>query len=380
MKLLYVTTGLDSGGAQMMLYNLLSRMDRDRFDPAVISLMGQDALGDRIKALGIPVYTIGMKPGIPTPGAVWRLIRLIHQLKPDLIQGWMYHGNLAAQLASSIFTSHRFPVVWSIHYSIDALASDKKMTVALVKFGAYISKSPKQVLFVSQVSKSQHEALGYARENSHVIPNGFDTSRFLPSSVDDRTVLRSELGLPEDCLLIGLAGRYHPMKDHANFVRAAALLLETNPQVRFLMMGQAVTQDNPTLSNLLQELGIHDRVLLLGERQDMPRLLASLDVFTSASAYGEAFPMVVGEAMACEVPCVVTDVGDSSWMVGNTGRVVPPRSPQVLAEAWNELIALGKESRNCLGKAARSRIITEFSLNSIVAQYESLYEQILNQN
>jgi glycosyltransferase involved in cell wall biosynthesis len=380
MKLLYVTTGLDSGGAQMMLYNLLSRMDRDRFDPIVISLMGQGLWGDRIESLGVPVYPIGMKSGLPTPGAIWRLLRLVAQLNPDLIQGWMYHGNLAAQFVSSLFTSFKsrqIPVLWSIHYSIDALALDKKMTIALVKFGAYVSTLPKQVLFVSRVSQSQHEALGYASTNSHVIPNGFDTSRFLPSVIDRKTV-RSELNFSENCVLIGIAGRYHPMKDHANFIQAAALLLETDPQVQFIMMGQGLTDDNPTLRELIQTLGIRDRIHLLGERQDMPRLLASLDVFTSASAYGEAFPMVIGEAMACEVPCVVTDVGDSGWMVGDTGKVVSPRSPEALAEAWKDLIDQSPEARNQLGKSARSRMISECSLNSIVAQYESLYDRILN--
>ncbi len=380
MKLLYVTTGLDSGGAQMMLYNLLSRIDRDRFDPIVISLMGQGLWGDRIESLGVPVYPIGMKSGLPTPRAIWRLLRLIHQLKPDLIQGWMYHGNLAAQFASSLLNYLKrrlIPVVWSIHYSIDALASDKKMTVALVKLGAYVSSSPKQVLFVSRVSQSQHEALGYTRANSQVIPNGFDTSRFLPA-VSDRKTVRSELNLPEHCVLIGLAGRYHPMKDQANFIQAAALLSKSHSQVHFIMMGHGITDDNPTLRNLIQLLGLCDRIHLLGERQDMPSLLASLDIFTSASAYGEAFPMVIGEAMACEVPCVVTDVGDSGWMVGDTGKVVSPRNPQALAEAWSFLIDQGPEARSQLGKAARSRMIAECSLNSIVTQYESLYDRILN--
>lgn len=375
MKLLFLSTGLDAGGAQMMLYNLLSKLDRRRFDPIVVSLMDRDAFGDRIEALGIPVHTLNMQAGKPTLAAIWQLFQTTNQLKPDLIQGWMYHGNLAAQLMSSIY---RFPVVWSVHYSLDALASDKKLTVALIKLGAYLSQLPKQVLFVSRISKSQHEALGYARENSNVIPNGFDIVRYVPSE-NDRRCVRTELNLPEDCLLIGIAGRYHPMKDHANFVRAAAMLSKTTPHVRFLMIGQDLTPDNPALNQLIQELGVHDRIFCLGERQDMPRLLASLDIFTSASAYGEAFPMVIGEAMACGAPCVVTDVGDSSLIVGDTGKVIPPQNSQALATAWNDLIHLDVEDRCRLGKAARSRIVDQFSLDAIVTQYEHLYTQILNQ-
>ncbi|MDZ8184587.1 MAG: glycosyltransferase [Nostoc sp. ChiSLP02] len=376
MKILYIITGLPTGGAEMMLYKLLSQINRKRFEPIVVSLMDRGTLGDRIEALGIPVHTIGMHRGIPTPVHIWRLLRLVSQLQPDAIQGWMYHGNLAA-LFASFFNGLKIPVFWSIHYSIDSLKSDKKMTVAIIKFGAYISHIPKQVLFVSQNSKLQHEALGYSSHNSSIIPNGFDTFLFSPS-LTERIDVRSELNLPEESLLIGLICRYHPMKDHANFMQAAALLLKEYPNINFVAIGQGVDRDNPTLSQQIKELGIGDRISLLGERKDIPRLIASLDIFTSASAYGEAFPLVVGEAMSCGIPCVVTDVGDSAWIVGNTGKVVPPRNPKMLAAAWKELIALGNEGRNILGKAARGRIIEDFSLNSVVAKYELVYEKILS--
>ncbi len=375
MKILYVSTGLDAGGAQMMLYQMLSKLDRQRFDPVVISLLDQGIYGDRIAALGIPVHALNMPPGRPTLAAIGQLRQLVQQLQPDLMQGWMYHGNLAAQLVRGL-VSRSLPVIWSIHYSIDALASDKKMTAVIVKLGAYLSQLPRRILFVSHVSQSQHIALGYARDRSQVIPNGFEPSLFQPSA-DHRQQVRAELGVPEDCFLIGVAGRDHPMKDHPNFVQAAAILAADNPAVRFLMMGSGLTPDHPGLQALMTEYGIRDRIFCLGSRSDMPRLLASLDVFTSASAYGEAFPMVIGEAMACGVPCVVTDVGDSKFMVGATGKTVPPRDPQALAAAWQALIDLGNQARAQLGQTARDRVMAQFSLGAIVAQYESLYAQIM---
>ncbi|NEP28701.1 glycosyltransferase, partial [Moorena sp. SIO3I6] len=219
--------------------------------------------------------------------------------------------------------------------------------------------------------------LGYSSQNSCVIPNGFDTSLFKPS-LEARAAFRSELGLSEQSILIGLIGRYHPMKDHPNFIRAASLLVKEFPDVHFIMVGTEVDQDNNFLSSLIQDLGLSNHIHLLGERSDIPRLTAALDINTLASAYGEAFPLVIGEAMSSGVPCVVTDVGDSAWIVGNTGRVVPPRNSEALARAWKELILMGNEGRKVLGKAARSRIIDSFSINSVVAQYESLYELILD--
>ncbi len=170
------------------------------------------------------------------------------------------------------------------------------------------------------------------------------------------------------------------MKDHANFLQAAALLVKNNRDIHFLLAGTEINQENQTLYQLIKELGLVNNVHLLGECSDMPRLTAALDIASSASAYGEAFPLILGEAMSCGVPCVVTDVGDSGWIVGNTGKVVPPRNPEALANAWQELIALGIEGRETFGRAARERIIECFALDSVVTQYEQLYKKVLVKN
>jgi len=377
-SLLYITTDLTTGGAERMLYNLLSKIDRLRFEPVVVSLMDRGTWGDRIENLGIPVYTINLNQGKPTVDAIWRLMRYVHHLKPNLIQGWMYHGNLAAQLAN-VFLWGKIPVFWSIHHSINSLNQEKRMTVAIINFCAVISKFTNKIIFVSKNSQIQHEAIGYSSSHSCVTPNGFDTLVFQPSSTAKLSV-RAELGLAKECLLIGLIGRYHPMKDHPNFMRAAALLAAKNPDVHFILAGTELDSKNQGLLQLIQELGLINQIHLLGERHDIPRITAALDILTLASAYGEAFPLVVGEAMACGVPCVVTDVGDSAWLVGNTGRVVPPRNSEALASAWQELLVLNSESRNALGDAARTRIIDNFSLDFVVDQYESLYESALFHN
>ncbi len=368
--LLYVITGLSTGGAEMMLYKLLSRINQSRFTPVVVSLMDRGTFGDRIEALGIPVHTIGMKRGIPTPATIVRLIRTVRQLNPDLIQGWMYHGNFAAQLARTL-TLKSVPVLWNIRHSLYSLSYEKSGTAAVIRMGAPLSSFPVKILYNSKISASQHEKLGYQATKTMVIPNGFDPELFTPS-VESRISLRTELGLANDAFLIGLVARYHPMKDHANFLHAAALLLKDYPDVQFVLAGNGVDKENPTLCKLINELGIAERIHLLGERQDIPRLTAALDI-ASSSSYTEAFPNVIGETMSCGVPCAVTDVGDSALIVGNTGRVVPPRDSEALANAWKELIELGPEGRKALGKAARARIIESFSLNSVVARYESLY-------
>jgi glycosyltransferase involved in cell wall biosynthesis len=374
-KVMYIINDLSIGGAEMMLYKLLAETDRARFYPVVISLMHHAALRERIEALGIAVHTTKMRPGLPTPMGLWRLVRLIRRLKPDLILGWMYHSCLAAQLAN-IFSSQRAPILWSIHYSISSLHREKRITAAAIRVCAFLSKLPAQIIFVSRAAQLQHKPLGYSLENSCVIPNGIDVTEFVPST-EARLSVRSELGLPGNAFLIGLMGRYHAMKDHSNFLRAAALLSKLHPEAHFLLIGRKVDRENQKLCQSIQELGLVQQTHLLGERHDVPRLAAALDVFSLSSSYGESFPNVIGEAMACGVPCVVTDVGDAAWILGSTGRVVPPRDPSALAEAWQEMIDLGPGGRLALGREARARVIERFTLESVVARYDALYENVL---
>jgi glycosyltransferase involved in cell wall biosynthesis len=378
MKIIHIITGLTTGGAEMMLYQMLTKTDRERFSPVVISLIDRGTLGDRIEALDIPVYTIGMEPGkLPTPNIIWKLVSTVGKIQPDLIQGWMPHGNLAAQLAG-IFYSRKIPVLWDIQSSLYSLALEKKLTAIVLKIGAYLSRLTFKIVYVSKVAQAQHEALGFASDKSCFIPNGIDINLFVPSR-EAKLKFRQELGLPETSFLIGLICRYHPQKDHPNFIKAAALLLKNKPDIHFIMVGNKVDSHNQALRQLIQELGIANQIHLLGERKDISYITAALDIACSASAFGEASPLIVAESMSAGIPCVVTDVGDSGWMVADTGRVVPPKDPEALANAWQELIDLDADDRAALGNLARSRVIECFSLDSVVAQYERLYDSAIAQ-
>ena len=205
-----------------------------------------------------------------------------------------------------------------------------------------------------------------------VIPNGFDLAAFRPDP-PARWSVRHELSIPAETPLIGLVGRFHPQKDHQTFVQAAAWLHTRLPETHFLLCGDGITWENPTLAAWIETAGLRPCFHLLGRRDDIPRLTAALDLASSSSAYGEGFSNVIGEAMACGVPCVVTDVGDAALLVGSTGRVVPPRTPQALAQEWYALLALEREGKEQLGRAARQRIEAHFSLPAIVARYEALY-------
>jgi glycosyltransferase involved in cell wall biosynthesis len=375
-KVLHIINDLSIGGAEMMLYKLLSGMSEERFYPVVLSLVDRGQLRERIEALGIPIYSARIDPELPTPAALWRLIRAVRQVKPDLIQGWMSHGNLAAQLLAAV-AAPRSRVLWNIRQTLYSFDYEKRGTAFAIKLCARLSNRPDRILYNSRTASAQHGAIGYRAEKTLVIPNGFDTELFAPSKEARRSV-RSELGVAENTFLIGLIGRFHPMKGHSHFLRAAKRLLEQYPDVQFVLSGKEVSWRNSFLCELVQGLGLAERVHMLGERQDMPRITAALDIASSSSSYGEGFPNVIGEAMSCGVPCVVTDVSDLPWVVGETGRVVPPRDPVALSRAWADLIEMGTEGREALGTAARQRVIQYFPLESVVAQYEALYESVID--
>jgi len=370
-RILHIVNDLAIGGSEMMLYKLLSRTNRKRFEPIVISLDGIEKLGPDIRQLGIPVHAMGMKPSLLGPLSLLRLIRAIRRLKPDLIQGWMYHGNLAAQLAG-MFARRPVAVFWNIRQSLSSLDEEKPNTARAIKLGARLSRWPTKILNNSRMSAAQHNAIGYEAATSVVIPNGFDTDLFAPSEEARRSV-RAELGVAQDTFLIGLMGRFHPLKDHATFLRAGALLLRDYPDAQFVLAGKNVDWNNESLRVMVQDLGMVERIHLLGERLDMPRITAALDVASSSSCE-EGFPNVIGEAMACGIPCVVTDVSDLPWIVGDSGRVVPPRNPEAMANSWKGVIKIGRQERITLGNSARLRVNEYFSLSSVVAQYEALYE------
>jgi glycosyltransferase involved in cell wall biosynthesis len=268
-------------------------------------------------------------------------------------------------------------VLWNIRGSHCRLADEKLLTAATIWLGARLSSRPFRIVNNSLASARQHEALlGFRRDRWSIIPNGFEVERFRPSA-KAREEIRAELRLKSDSLLIGLIGRYHPMKDHSNFLSAAAILRHSVPGAQFVMAGAGIDPANHALFAQSRDLGLLDCTHLLGARTDIPRVTAALDI-AGSSSYSEAFPNVIGEAMSCGVPCVVTDVGDSSWLAGDTGLSVPPRDPKALAEAWLSLIARGPEGRQALGAAARERIVERFSIGAIAAQYEALYDQALD--
>ena len=375
-KVLHVITELNVGGAEVMLTKLLAAMGSGRFNHSVLSLQNKGPMGAQIEEMGIPVYELNLHRPFPIIRSVSRFRVILSQQRPDLIQGWMYHGNLAASLFRFLNVRKR-PVIWNIRCSLNNLKQEKFLTQIAILVGSHLSRSAAGIIYNSHVSADQHAAIGYFPGKSHIVPNGFELNRFKPNT-HFRQKLRLELRIPETGILIGLIARYHPMKDHENFLQAASLLARERENVRFLMLGRGVDKPSSGLIQLIASLGLKDRITCLGERTDVESFYAALDIASLSSSHGEGFPNVVGEAMACSIPCVVTDVGDSRRLVGKTGIVVPPKDSMALKKGWDTLINKGQSERVNMGRAARERILENFTISSVAAQYEEQYQQVID--
>ena len=373
LRVLHIINSTHAGGAETMLCEVLARLRDRRFEFQVVALLGHGPLTSRLEKLGIPVHALNLsRNGLVHPVALLQLVRILRREQPDVVQTWMYAANLLGGLVSAMATAA--PVVWGIHHSSHDPEIDTRNTLRFARWGARLSRRiPQRVVLVSKAAWPVHARLGYDIKKLHVVPNGFDTQKFKPSEYA-RKRIRTELELPENAIAIGMVARFDPLKDHANFVAAAAEVARQQPDAHFVLAGRGIDWSNVPLAESIRVQGLESRFQLLGPRNDVAKLFAALDMVVSASV-SEAFPLVVGEAMACGLPCVVTDVGDSSFIVGGTGQVVPPRKSLALAEAILRLAQMPVIQRRELGLRARQRIVAHFGIDQAADRYGELWTQ-----
>jgi glycosyltransferase involved in cell wall biosynthesis len=358
-KIVYVTAGLRGGGAEAMLTRLATARPGVADEITVVSLLPAEAHLGRLRAAGVNVVELKFdRPGGIAMGLI-ELAKLIAQQQPDIVQGWMYHGDLAA-LVALIMSGRRkrTRLVWSIRCSAMDLRGYGGLGLRLVvKACTLLSRWPDLVTANSVAGLKSHLALGYRPRRAEVVANGVDVDEFKPDAAARRAV-RLELGISENATVLAHVARVDPMKDHATFLAA----MEQLPDLSALLVG-AGTENLPAARNVLR----------LGRRQDVARLFAAADFVASSSRFGEGFSNVLGEGMACGLPAIATDVGDAKLIVGDTGLVVPPGDPGAFAAAVRSLAGESAAARAERAARARARIVENFALAGAVERHKALY-------
>ena len=372
--MLHIIVGLDVGGAETMLNRLVESDLTSIPNIVVVSLTSTGVLGQSLRARGVRVYALGMSSALHFPVTLWRLVRLIRHYQPTIVQTWMYHADLLGGLAARLAGQRN--IVWGIHHT-SLEVSDSPVTVLVMKACALLSRwVPQKITCVAEAARQAHVAAGYDASRMVVIPNGFDFLQFT-ATTEQRVLLRRVCQLAEGDVVVGCVGRFHPDKGQDNFVKAAAIVARSHQDVKFLLVGRGCDANNAKLINWLNEYGLQDRFVLLGERSDVAVCLAAMDVFCMPSRT-EGFPIALGEAMTMGLPCVATDVGDTSLLAGGTVVLVPAQDEQALAGGLLGVISLPKAQRYQMGQRAKVRVIGEFSIDKALARFNAVYQEIVS--
>jgi glycosyltransferase involved in cell wall biosynthesis len=349
-RVMHVISGLDTGGAESFLVQLATALKMRGFDQDVVSVTTPGAHAANLQAAGIPVHALNVGSLAGAMASVGRLASLIKRTKPDVIQGWMYYGDLFASLANRIVPGKR-RLFWNLRAS-DTMEGGYGR---IVRINAKLSAWPDAVIANSQTGLDFHLRHGYRPRRTDVIPNGVNTAKFHPDG-GDRVALRAELGLPSDAVVAIHVARLNPMKDQASFLVAMQKL----PQLRGVLVG-----------NGTETLDLPGNVCALGLRTDVARLYRCADIVVSSSAFAEGFSNVLAEGMSSGLLPVATDVGDARLIVGDTGQVVPVRDPDALATAL--ATEAGRPDLEARKRAARMRMVENFTLERAVERFASLY-------
>ena len=364
MRLCHLITGLGVGGAENALVRLCRGLAAMGYEQRVLVMLPPGPLAGELERSGIPVRSLGMRAGLPDPLGLIRLVRELRAFRPAVLQTWMYHADLLGAVARPFAPPLR--LVWNLRNS--EMHDDRRLRIS-VRALTLLSRVPDAVVANAAAGQADHARLGYRPRRWACIPNGVDTERFRPLP-DQRAALRAALGLPADGPVIGMVARRHKQKDHPTFLDAAHLFRQARPDARFVLAGLGCEPGAEPMAGMIRARGLEGSVSLLGVRADLPRIYPAFDLACLSSAFGEGTPNVLIEALACGIPCVATDVGDSRQVVGSCGRIVPPGDPAALAAAWGEALGLD------LAAAARARAVTMFAESAVCAAYDTLYRSL----
>lgn len=365
-KIVHIITGLGSGGAENMLYKTVKYSDRNLYHHEVISLIDKGVMGEKIEALGIKVHSLNLniKNLIQS---FWDARKICREF--DVINTWLYHADIFGFLIAK--TLPRKKIIWNVRHSNLDKKANKSTTLKVVKLNSILSKYVNCITYNSKLAYDNHLEFGYKEKKSFIIPNGFELDKF-KFSQEKRTKVRKNLNLNEMDKTIITVGRWNVQKDYKTLLLACNELKKDNIEFKLLMVGTNLDKNNVELVNLIKKLDLTDNILLLGKRDDVPSLLSSADLYVSSSI-GESFSNAIGEAMATELPCVVTDVGDSRIIVGESGEVVQPKDFKALAKKIENNLSRPYPQRN---KIARKRVIDNYEIGSVVKKLEKIYADV----
>lgn len=374
MKVLHIITGLNNGGAEGVLYRLVTH-DKSN-EHIVISLLDEGKYGPLLKEVGVKTYYLRLSRGNVSLSPLIKLKNIIKKEDPQVIQTWMSHADLLGGLIAKSLGYNN--IIWNIRHSkLTYRVSNIKTNTVILTCMALSKIIPKKVICCSEKTFQDYAGHGYPKKKMTVISNGYEFDKFNVDP-DSRKKIRTELGINEDTNLLGMIARYDPNKNHDGLLRALNLLKSSNNNFKVILVGRDLNNKNEELKDKIKKLGLKDYIFLLDQRTDIPAIMNALDINILSSISGEGFPNVLAEAMACGTLCVATDIGDSSIIIDDYGWVVEADNDELLANTILEALELKKKSTEwmMMKALARKHITDNFSISLMIKKYNKVWTSI----
>lgn len=375
-EVVHVITSLDTGGAEKMLIRLARCENSDnRYTHSIISLSKLKNNKKYLLDNNFKIYEFNLKKNVYSLIVnLYLIFNLINKINPSLVIGWMYHSCLIVSVIN-FFLKRKIFVLWNIRHTPVQLKDEKFITRFIIYLQIFFSKFVNGIIYNSMKSKKFHEYLGFKSKNSIMIPNGFQVDKKL-NKHHKKTQLKTKLNLNKEDFVFGHVGRFHPMKNHKLFIEMAQIISQKTSNVKFVMVGRDINLENSSLKNLIQELGLEKKFILLDEQQNMDDIYKIINILCVTSKWGESFPNVIAEAMLNGVPCVTTNIGDAELIVGKKGKVVKKINKYEFSTYCMKLLEELKSSKNNLILDTRNHIIKNYNINKIIKDYENFFDKI----
>jgi len=372
MIIVHVITGLGNGGAEGVLYRLITHEKKHKH--YVVSLMDLGKYGPLLCNERVSVYCLHMSAGRITLNGLYRLYKIITNINPDTVQTWMYHADLIGGLIARLARVKN--ICWGIRHTTLEFGKSSFVTILITRVNAVLSYFvPHSIVCCAESAKNIHISLGYSKNKMIVIPNGYDLNYFKRDEAYRIKFRKDLFGVDESDFVIGMMARYDPQKDHASLIKALFDFKQKGYHFCCILAGNGVDSNNLELVELIESFGLTGNIKLFGVCNNTPAIYNAIDLHVLPSSYGEGFPNVIAEAMACETPCVSTDTGDSNLIVGHTGWIVKPNDSHILSLSIEKAALLSKDynSWRLRGVMARSHIEKNYSINFMIDSYVDLW-------
>lgn len=364
-KIIHIITGLGSGGAENMLYKLIKYSDKKQYYHEVISLMDEGVMGDKIKKEGIKIHSLKLCWKNPI-SSILKARKICANF--DIVNTWLYHADVFGFIIAKLFLNKK--LIWNIRHSNLDKNVNKSRTLKIIKLNSILSRSVDYITYNSYKAFENHIKVGYIDKNPIIIHNGFELDRF-KFDLKARIKVRNELEVNEEEKVIITVGRWDIQKDYYTLLKSLNEFKKQNLKFKMVMVGSNLDYSNKELKILIAKYKLEGNMILLGQRTDIPDILSASDIYVSSSL-GESFSNAIGEAMACEMYCVVTDVGDSKIMVGDTGEVAEAENYEELTKVLIKAYSNSNFKKN--GKRARQRVLEKYDITEVVENYESVFD------